>query len=268
MTLPRGFTSKGVPSHPDIPPRHRPISFSEEPRSLETVHEAVAEGRSPGRGAEDAQSSGGPYRSASLCLPAQSERRTLRLPPRRESIGSLSDIRRTSVCGLEVTDPLDWFAGSRMRRPSLTEVAQVAEIVAAVAVVISLIYVGRELRSNTAAVRAASVQAVSSESGESLRMLAADPALSRIARIARDDPSSLTADEAYRYAVWSRQRWLAFQNVYFQNELGVLDSRVWKSYHTIICSAVSFAAVRDELDNHRGALNPEFVALVESCPTG
>ena len=152
-----------------------------------------------------------------------------------------------------------------MRTLSLAEVAQVAEIVGAVAVVISLIYVGRELSSNTAAVRAASVQAVSSESGESLRMLAADPTLSRIARIARDDPSSLTPDETYRYAVWSRQRWLAFQNVYFQNELGVLDPRVWDSYHTIICSAVNSAGVEAELANHRGVLGQEFVALVEAC---
>jgi len=151
-----------------------------------------------------------------------------------------------------------------MKKLSLAEIAEVAEIIAAVAVVISLIYVAREVRSNTAAVRAASVQAVASEGGESLRMLAADSTLSRIARMARDDSSSLTADEAFRYGVWSRQRWTFFQNVYFQNELGVLEPRVWESYLTIICSGT--AGMRAEFDNHRGTLDRGFVAMVDACP--
>ncbi len=40
-----------------------------------------------------------------------------------------------------------------MARVQLAQLAQIAEITAALAVVISLIYVGREVQSNTAAVR-------------------------------------------------------------------------------------------------------------------
>ena len=43
---------------------------------------------------------------------------------------------------------------------SLGQLAQIAEIVAALAVVISLIYVGRQLESNTSAARSATVQAI------------------------------------------------------------------------------------------------------------
>ena len=42
----------------------------------------------------------------------------------------------------------------------LAELAQVAEIIAAVAVVVSLVYVGIEVRSNTSAVRGAAMQAI------------------------------------------------------------------------------------------------------------
>ena len=51
-----------------------------------------------------------------------------------------------------------------MRRLSLGEFAQIAEIVAAVAVVVSLVYVGIGLRDNTFAVRSASAQAVTNTS--------------------------------------------------------------------------------------------------------
>lgn len=45
-----------------------------------------------------------------------------------------------------------------MKKPTLGDLANLAEIIGAIAIVISLIYVGQELRANTAAVKAASLQ--------------------------------------------------------------------------------------------------------------
>lgn len=153
-----------------------------------------------------------------------------------------------------------------MKKPTLGELAQIAEVVAAVAVIISLIYVGRELRSNTAAVRAASVQAVSGISSETLLTVASDSALSRIRMVGSRDLANLTELETYRYGTLQRQFWLIMQNVYLQNELDVIDARIWRGYSRIICEVWSFPGVRANWVNHRYALDPGFVAVVEECP--
>lgn len=153
-----------------------------------------------------------------------------------------------------------------MKKPTLGELAQIAEVVAAVAVIISLVYVGRELRSNTAAVKAASVQAVSDVSSETLLTMASDSALSRIRLAGSRDPASLTELDAYRYGVLMRQFWLIMQNVYLQNELEVIDARIWRGYERIICEVWTQPGVRANWPGHRNVLEAGFAAVVEECP--
>lgn len=152
-----------------------------------------------------------------------------------------------------------------MKRPSLAEFAQLAEVVAALAVVVSLIYVGQELKSNTAAVRAESLQGVADASAQILLTTASDSALSRIRQLGGQDISLLNEAEAFRYATLLRQSLLTLQNVYFQNELEVLDPRVWAGYGRVICDLWSRPGARATWDLHRHALDPGFAELVESC---
>ncbi len=140
-----------------------------------------------------------------------------------------------------------------------------AEVIAAVAVIISLIYVGRELQSNTAAIRASSLQSVSNASADILLSTATDSALSRIRQIGDEDLSGLTDAEAYRYHTLIRQVWLTLQNVYFQNELEVIDPRVWSGYARIICDAWSHPSTPDTWPIHRHTLDSGFAEFVEQC---
>lgn len=155
-----------------------------------------------------------------------------------------------------------------MKKPTLAELAELAEIVAAVAVVVSLIYVGRELKSNTAAVRAESLQGVADASGQLLATVASDSALSRIRQLGNRDISLLTEAEVYRYAILLRQSLFTLQNVYFQRELEVLDPRVWEGYQRVVCELWANPGVRSTWHLHREALDPGFVELVERCPVG
>ena len=84
-----------------------------------------------------------------------------------------------------------------MTKLKLTEFAQIAEIVAAVAVVVSLIYVGKEVQSNTSAVRGAAMQAIATTDADALMTIAADAELAEISRIGRQDPSQLSPADAY-----------------------------------------------------------------------
>lgn len=152
-----------------------------------------------------------------------------------------------------------------MRKIVLSEWAQIAEIVAAVAVVFSLIYVGFELKENTAAVRAASVQSTTAGIRDGLMTVASDADLARIVRLGSYERSSLSEDEAYRFSIFSRQRWLFFQGMWVQHSLDVLEDSVWQSYQQIICSVLRSPGNREDWPNHENTLNHEFVAWVEEC---
>lgn len=154
-----------------------------------------------------------------------------------------------------------------MKKLTLTEYAQIAEVVAAVAVVVSLVYVGIGLRDNTAAVRSASVQAITTTSQNGLIAESTSADLSRIRRIGDEDPEELDVDEARRYQTMYRQIWLSFQNVYFQRDLGTVGADLWGTYERIICTQFAQAGVRITWDDHASVLDPEFVAAAEACAT-
>ena len=154
-----------------------------------------------------------------------------------------------------------------MKRPSLGEFSQIADIVAAVAVVMSLVYVGIGLRDNTSAVRSASAQAVTDTSLDILFGQATNADLARIRTVGDDDYLALTEDEKYRYYLLYRPIWLAWQNVYLQQELGVIDPKLWGTYERVICSTMSKPGVQNSWPIHSSVLDPGFVALVEACPS-
>lgn len=155
-----------------------------------------------------------------------------------------------------------------MKRPGLSEIAQLAEVVAAVAVIVSLLYVGRELRNNTAAIRANSLQGVADASGALLLTVASDSSLSRIRQLGSQDVSALNEAELYRYATLIRQSFFTLQNVYFQHELEVLDRRVWEGYRRVICDLSANPGVQATWHLHEHVLDPGFAAIFQNCGSG
>lgn len=158
-------------------------------------------------------------------------------------------------------------AGAVNRTSRLAVAAQLAEVVAAVAVVVSLVYVGRQLRNNTAAIRGSSVQATTISASQSLLEAATDSSLARILRVGSQDPSRLTPTETWRREAFVRQFWLISQSVYLQNELGTMEPREWTTYARIICDVWSRPGTRASWPLHRDLLDQGFAELVESCPS-
>ncbi len=135
-----------------------------------------------------------------------------------------------------------------------------------IAVLFGLLALVFEIRTNTAAIHAASVQEITSGTREALLTVASDKEFSRIVRIGAVNRSALDEDEAYRFSLFSRQRWLFFQGVWTQRRLGVLDDQVWGAYERVICEVLrDEAGDREEWPNHVRILDPEFVSMVEAC---
>ena len=152
-----------------------------------------------------------------------------------------------------------------MANPRLSEIAQVAEIIAAIAVVVSLVYVGQEVRRNTAVIQGASLQAIATSDSETLMTVASDASLSEVVRRGHDDPDELDQAERFRYTLFMRNFWLSFQNIYQQRELQFLDESVWQSYLTVICGMKSRAGVQKTWPEHSHILNEDFAGIVEQC---
>ena len=152
-----------------------------------------------------------------------------------------------------------------MKKPKLGELAHYAEIAAAITVVVSLIYVVRQVEENTAAIRSSTMQAVANSSDTALQNQAADEDLTRIRMTGNADVSALTELEAIRFMSFNRGQWLRMQNIYAQQQLGVLDEGFWYTYSRIICDINSPPGMRATWSDHSEVLEPDFVQFVESC---
>jgi len=134
------------------------------------------------------------------------------------------------------------------------------------AVLAGLVALVIEIRTNTAAVQAASVQEAANASREYLTNIAMDEDMSLIRRAGAENLDNLTEDEAFRFFLHSRGNWLYMQNVWIQRGLGVLDDRAWQSVQRIFCDMLQQPGWSQDWVNHREVLDADFVAVVEDCP--
>jgi len=125
-----------------------------------------------------------------------------------------------------------------------------------VAVLAGLVALVLEIRTNTAAIHATSVQEITSGTREALLTVASNKELSRIVRIGQVDRSALDEDEAHRFSLFSRQRWLFFQGIWMQRRLGVLDDQVWGAYER----SAPYYGTKLEIGKS-GQITPEYLIL-------
>jgi len=136
------------------------------------------------------------------------------------------------------------------------------------AVLVGLVFVGLELRQNTEAVQAATLQNQVDASTEYLMLIASDADLARVSFDALTDPSQLNDMDSYRYFMLVRARWIRMQNGYQQWSRGTLIEEDWANIERRICgSNVGDTAARYSASwaDHRTALSENFVDFVESC---
>lgn len=153
------------------------------------------------------------------------------------------------------------------------EARSVVELASAGAVFVGLIFVGLELRQNTAAVEATTLQSSTDASVDYIIAIASDPELTRIWSTPATDLDELTETESMQLHLLIRAQWIRFQNAFLQWQRGTLSDDDWEIYRGYICKTRMKAAANDHAarlrvetwDNHRNVLLAEFVDFVESC---
>ena len=142
------------------------------------------------------------------------------------------------------------------------------EMIGAGAVLLGLIFVGFELKQNTEAVQASTLQGITEESQDYLLLMAADAELNRIWRLANVDPDDLDETEASRYFFLLRAQWMRYQNAFLQWQRGTMSDKDWTLYEKFICDPDGSTTARTRRLlwlEHKPALLDDFARFVETC---
>jgi len=145
-----------------------------------------------------------------------------------------------------------------------------SEIGSAIVVLLGLVFVGVELRQNTEAVEAATVQGLTDSSNNFLLAIATDPELTRVWKDGSFDPDSLDEVDSARFFLLTRSYWLRMQSAYSQYERGALSADDWKVYESLICGTDQGIDSGDgfirTLSDHEFMLRPKLVEIIKDCP--
>jgi len=104
----------------------------------------------------------------------------------------------------------------------------VVEVLSAVAVVVSLVFVGFELRENALATRAEAAHNASSTLQSWYLQVGTEP-LGTIFRKAMADPESLTPDEGFQFIMMLHAGLLAYQESFYLGQQGALDQALYRA---------------------------------------
>ena len=107
---------------------------------------------------------------------------------------------------------------------NLDAIVAVSQLLAAVGVIISLIFVAIQLRQNTNAVRASSIQNLVQSLSANAQSWVENEGLISIALKANSNPEQLSDEELARLHFWFVMAIRRFEGVYFQRSLGLVDS--------------------------------------------
>ena len=104
-----------------------------------------------------------------------------------------------------------------------------AEMISVVAVVISLIYVGIQVKQNTRAVKNNTLQNISENQLNVHGLLAAHGDLAEIVFKAATGKGADLGVDKFRFTSWMHTAMRSFENAFYQHREGALDERNWRS---------------------------------------
>lgn len=118
-----------------------------------------------------------------------------------------------------------------------TAIIAVSELVATIGVIISLVYVARQIRQNTRAVKGATTHAVTERQQTELHW---SHEIAGIFTKAIETPGELSSSEAWSLSEWLSSAIVMRQNEYRQYRLGLLEDEVWNQSERVISMLLGF----------------------------
>ena len=149
----------------------------------------------------------------------------------------------------------------------LQKYAFLAEIVGAVGIVVSLVFVGFQLKGNSDLLAAQAVFDLRDSNSFMSRDMVTNPEFAEIVyRGNYDDDESLTAVEKWRFDFWVEEVLTHRMTAWKYAEEGLLDPEEIESWQSVTCAYVAIPGVRKVWDRGGTWLRADFRVYVErSC---
>jgi len=146
---------------------------------------------------------------------------------------------------------------------TLQDWSNLAQVVGALAVVISLFYVGSQIKGNTSAVRSATAQAVHDNYADWYMNLMGDAALNRIAIKGLRDYSSLDETEKAQF-IETFMAFISFsQNAFYQWQEKALSLPLWVCWESLLMNLLSSPGGKDFWKERGYIFGSEYQKYVE-----
>jgi len=146
----------------------------------------------------------------------------------------------------------------------LDQIANIAEISAAVLVIVSLMYVGLQVRQNTLAIKSQTIGSATQLAQTELRWLG-DKEFAQLFQKSINAPETLTKDDIHQLNAWNIIFLIGRSNDYQQYKLGTLTEERWKINDPAVIYALSGEWHRHWLKiGGRHFFEDEFIDSVEN----
>jgi len=144
----------------------------------------------------------------------------------------------------------------------LSEMANVAEIISAIAIVVSLIYVGVQVTDNTKAIRSAAANDAANSIQAWYLATGTDLSTSDLFLRGVKEPESLTKSENFQFIMLMHAVMLGFQNAYFMEKEGTLDTRISNALTATMASIHDYPGWKHYWEQRKEVFSPEFQKFV------
>ena len=141
--------------------------------------------------------------------------------------------------------------------------AAIGAMVGAIAVVVSLIYVGVQLRQNTRATRVITSQAFIEIHGGITNQITQEPAFRDIYWRGLPGVSNLQGSELAAFATWTVHLIRAWESFYFQWKAGAFEDQIWSGWNCQFRDAFGYLGFQEVWTLRRHHFSDEFREFVE-----
>ncbi len=111
---------------------------------------------------------------------------------------------------------------------TLQDLGNIGEFVAAIAVIVSLLYLATQIRQNSRLLRSGAFQAAAQQAAQSLGLLAGNPHVAKVLRVARESYEDLDEDEKLQAHALFMQTFAGYEALYYQYRDGAIDPDLWE----------------------------------------
>jgi len=147
---------------------------------------------------------------------------------------------------------------------TLENIYYIGQTVAVVAILLSIVFVGLQIRQNTKALKATSHHAITDSFNQLNALVGTNPEAGRIWRVGLSGIDNLDEDEQMSFSYLCLGYMRVFETLYFQNKNGTMEPQLFESEKRSIVWASSFPGFRAWWASNTISLSDEFRAFIDA----